>query len=44
MNRQEMLRRVQALGFVVVDVGLYLNTHPNDTAASPSGTFLAAIF
>ena len=33
MNRQEMLRRVQALGFVVVDVGLYLNTHPNDTAA-----------
>ncbi len=33
MSREEMLKRVQMLGFVVTDVNLFLNTHPNDTAA-----------
>lgn len=33
MNRQEMLRKVQMLGFVLVDVNLFLNTHPDNTAA-----------
>ena len=33
MTRGEMLRRVQMLNFVLVDVNLFLNTHPNDTAA-----------
>lgn len=33
MNRQEMLRKVQMLEFVLKEVNLFLNTHPNDTAA-----------
>ncbi|MBQ2747406.1 MAG: spore coat protein CotJB [Firmicutes bacterium] len=33
MNRQEMLRRVQMLCFVVTETGLFLNTHPDDKAA-----------
>ena len=33
MTREEMLRRVQMLDFVLVDVNLFLNTHPNDQAA-----------
>lgn len=32
-SRSEMLNKVQKLGFVVVDVSLYLDTHPNDAAA-----------
>lgn len=33
MRREEMLRKVQMLGFVVTDVHLFLNTHPSDMAA-----------
>lgn len=33
MNREEMLRRVQMLSFVLVDVNLFLNTHPTNQAA-----------
>lgn len=29
MTREEMMRRVQMLSFVLVDVALYLDTHPN---------------
>lgn len=29
MTREEMLRRVQMLSFVLVDVNEYLDTHPN---------------
>ena len=33
MNREELFRRVQMLGFVVTEAGLFLATHPGDTAA-----------
>ena len=33
MNRNEMLRKVQMLGFVLTEVNLFLNTHPEDVAA-----------
>lgn len=33
MNRMQMLEWVQTLGFVVVDMNLYLDTHPCDTEA-----------
>ncbi|MHC1723964.1 MAG: spore coat protein CotJB [Aminipila sp.] len=33
MNRNELMRRVQMLSFVLVDAGLYLDTHPTDKAA-----------
>ena len=33
MNREEMLRRVQMLSFVLVDTNLFLNTHPDNKAA-----------
>ncbi len=33
MNRQELLRRIQMLGFAVAEANLYLNTHPHDKAA-----------
>ena len=33
MNREEMLKKVQMLSFVVKDVQLYLDTLPNDEAA-----------
>lgn len=33
MNREEMLKRIQMLGFTVVETNLYLNTHPDDAAA-----------
>jgi spore coat protein JB len=32
-SRQDMLRRIQAVSFVLVEINLYLNTHPNDRAA-----------
>lgn len=33
INREELLLRIQALEFTAIDLGLYLNTHPNDTRA-----------
>lgn len=33
MNRKQMLEWVQALGFVVQDMKLYLDTHPCDEEA-----------
>ena len=33
MDRNEALRRVQILNFVLADTALYLDTHPMDTAA-----------
>lgn len=33
MNRNDLMRRVQMLSFVLVDAGLYLDTHPTDKAA-----------
>lgn len=33
MNRMQMLEWVQSLGFVVVDMKLYLDTHPCDQEA-----------
>ena len=33
MNRDEMLQRLSALDFYIIDLHLYLNTHPNDREA-----------
>lgn len=33
MNKTEMMRKVQMLNFILIDVGLFLNTHPTDKAA-----------
>lgn len=33
MNRDEMLKRLSALDFYIIDLHLYLNTHPNDRDA-----------
>ena len=33
MNRDELLRRLTALDFTAVDLGLFLNTHPHCTDA-----------
>ena len=33
MNREEMLKRVQMLSFVLTDVNLFLDTHPTNAAA-----------
>ncbi|QHI71764.1 spore coat protein CotJB [Aminipila terrae] len=33
MNREGLMRRIQMLSFVLVDVSLYLDTHPTDKAA-----------
>lgn len=33
MNRDEMLKTLTALDFYLVDLQLYLNTHPNDRDA-----------
>jgi len=33
MNRDEMLKKVQMLSFVLVDVDLFLDTHPDSKAA-----------
>ena len=33
MNREEMLRKVQEASFVLYDVGLFLDTHPDNQAA-----------
>lgn len=32
-SRKEMLRRLSILDFMILDLGLYLNSRPNDTAA-----------
>lgn len=32
VDRRELLRRIQELEFVAVDLNLYLDTHPNETA------------
>lgn len=32
-NRAEMLRRVQQMNFVMIDVGLFLNNQPENRAA-----------
>lgn len=33
MSRDEMLRRISALDFFIIDLHLYLNTHPDDNEA-----------
>ena len=33
MNRDDLLRRISALDFFIVDMNLYLNTHPADRDA-----------
>ena len=33
MSRDDMMTRVQMLGFVMSDIALFLNTHPYDDAA-----------
>jgi spore coat protein JB len=33
MQRDSLLKQVTALDFVTVDLGLYLDTHPNDQLA-----------
>ena len=33
MNRDEVLNSLTQLDFMAVDLGLYLNTHPEDTEA-----------
>lgn len=32
-ERQMLLKKVQAADFALVDIGLFLDTHPNDRAA-----------
>ena len=32
-QRREMMRSIQALNFSVIELGLYLNTHPEDEKA-----------
>ena len=33
MTRDEMLKKISALDFYIIDIGLYLNTHPEDKEA-----------
>lgn len=33
MSRDEMLKKISALDFFIIDIGLYLNTHPDDREA-----------
>ena len=33
MNQEQLMHRVQTLSFVIVDVGLFLDTHPTDQKA-----------
>ena len=33
MNREELLQKLSELDFIAVDLGLFLNTHPNDADA-----------
>lgn len=33
MTREEMLKRISCCDFYIIDLHLYLNTHPNDTDA-----------
>ena len=33
MDRHEMLKNLSILDFMTVDIGLYLNTHPDDAKA-----------
>lgn len=33
MNRDELLQRLTALDFYIIDLNLYLNTHPDDRDA-----------
>lgn len=33
MNKEEMMKNVQMLSFLVYDVALFLDTHPDDIAA-----------
>ena len=39
MNREELLSSLTQLDFMAVDLGLYLNTHPDDTEAIRSFMF-----
>lgn len=32
-RRQELLRQIQTISFVLVEINLFLNTHPTDMAA-----------
>ncbi len=42
MNRDEMLRKLTALDFYLVDLQLYLNTHPTDRDALAKFNAIAA--
>lgn len=33
MNREALLKEIMAIDFSVIDLNLYLNTHPNDQRA-----------
>ena len=33
MNREELLKELTTMDFIAVDMGLYLDTHPDDAAA-----------
>ena len=33
MSRDELLRKITALDFFIIDIHLYLNTHPEDSEA-----------
>ena len=33
MSRDELLQKISALDFYIIDMNLYLNTHPNDNEA-----------
>lgn len=33
MNRDELLQKISAFDFYIIDLGLYLNTHPDDKEA-----------
>lgn len=33
LNKQELLRQIQELGFVALELNLFLDTHPDDEAA-----------
>ncbi|MDW8802986.1 spore coat protein CotJB [Clostridium sp. A1-XYC3] len=41
MSKKELLRQITAVNFVLVDLHLYLNTHPNDREALAKHNSLA---
>lgn len=33
MQREDMFKQIKCLNFAIIELGLYLDTHPNDTRA-----------